>query len=57
MEGCFTRIFKKKKLYLILEIKNMKIEKTKLDGVLIIMPKVFIDCRGFFIGSYNKKMG
>lgn len=33
----------------------MKVEKTELDGVLIITPDVFEDERGFFFESYNKK--
>jgi dTDP-4-dehydrorhamnose reductase/dTDP-4-dehydrorhamnose 3,5-epimerase len=32
----------------------MKVEKTKLEGVLIIEPKVFGDDRGWFTESYNK---
>jgi dTDP-4-dehydrorhamnose 3,5-epimerase len=33
----------------------MEIQKTKLDGVLIIIPDVFADDRGFFFESYNEK--
>lgn len=33
----------------------MKIEKTKLDGVLIITPKRFGDTRGFFSESWSKR--
>ena len=33
----------------------MKIEKTKIDGVLIIEPDVFADDRGYFFESYNQK--
>jgi len=33
----------------------MKIEKTKIDGVLIIEPDVFSDDRGYFFESYNQK--
>ncbi len=33
----------------------MKINKTKLDGVVIIEPDVFGDNRGFFMESWNKK--
>lgn len=33
----------------------MKIEKTNLDGVLHIKPKVFGDARGFFLETYNKE--
>jgi dTDP-4-dehydrorhamnose 3,5-epimerase len=29
--------------------------KTKLDGVLLVKPKVFSDDRGFFFESYNQK--
>lgn len=32
----------------------MKVEKTKLDGVLVIKPKVFEDDRGFFLESFNE---
>ncbi len=32
----------------------MKIEKTELEGVLIIEPDVFGDERGWFMESYNK---
>jgi len=33
----------------------MKISKTKIDGVLIIEPKVFGDHRGWFTESYSKQ--
>ena len=33
----------------------MRITKTKLEGVLIIEPKVFGDHRGFFMESWNKQ--
>ncbi|HMQ69079.1 MAG TPA: dTDP-4-dehydrorhamnose 3,5-epimerase [Ignavibacteria bacterium] len=33
----------------------MKVNKTELDGVLIIEPDFFPDSRGFFFESYNKK--
>lgn len=33
----------------------MKVIKTKLDGVVILEPKVFGDHRGFFMESYSKK--
>lgn len=33
----------------------MKVEKTNLDGLLILKPKVFNDERGFFLESFNKK--
>lgn len=33
----------------------MKIIKTKLDGVVILEPKVFGDHRGFFQESYSKR--
>ncbi|WCK56167.1 dTDP-4-dehydrorhamnose 3,5-epimerase [Aneurinibacillus sp. Ricciae_BoGa-3] len=32
----------------------MKINETKLDGVLVIEPDVFCDRRGFFMESYNE---
>ena len=32
----------------------MEIIKTKIDGVYIIEPKVFLDQRGYFYESYNK---
>ncbi len=34
----------------------MKIIKTKLEGVVILEPKVFGDHRGFFMESYSKKI-
>jgi dTDP-4-dehydrorhamnose 3,5-epimerase len=33
----------------------MKIEKTNLDGVLVLEPDYFTDERGYFFESYNKK--
>lgn len=33
----------------------MKIEKTKLEGVVILTPDVFGDHRGFFMESWNKE--
>lgn len=33
----------------------MKINKTNLEGVLHIEPKVFGDTRGFFLETYNKE--
>lgn len=33
----------------------MTIEKTFIDGLLVITPKVFADDRGYFLESYNKK--
>mgnify|MGYP006050998507 CR=1 FL=1 len=32
----------------------MEVIKTKIDGVYIIEPKVFLDQRGYFYESYNK---
>ncbi len=32
----------------------MKVEKTKLDGVLVLTPRRFGDARGFFCESWNK---
>ncbi len=32
----------------------MKVEQTKLDGVLLVTPQVFGDDRGFFMETYNK---
>jgi dTDP-4-dehydrorhamnose 3,5-epimerase len=32
----------------------MKIEKTNLDGVLVIKPETYEDERGFFLESFNK---
>jgi dTDP-4-dehydrorhamnose 3,5-epimerase len=29
-------------------------EKTFLDGLILITPKVFVDDRGFFLESYKK---
>ena len=31
----------------------MEVEKTKIDGLLIIKPNVFKDSRGFFLESFN----
>lgn len=31
----------------------MKIQSTRLDGVIIIMPSVFTDPRGFFLETYH----
>jgi dTDP-4-dehydrorhamnose 3,5-epimerase len=33
----------------------MKVTQSKLDGVLIIEPKVFVDERGYFYEAYQKK--
>jgi len=33
----------------------MQIEKSPLEGVLVLKPKVFKDDRGFFFESFNKK--
>jgi len=30
-------------------------EKLKLDGLVLVKPRVFQDARGFFIESYKKK--
>ncbi len=38
-----------------IEKKNMKVIKTKIEGLLIIEPQVFGDERGFFVETYNKK--
>ena len=32
-------------------------EKTELDGVILVKPKVFGDNRGFFLETYKKKEG
>lgn len=32
------------------------VEKTKLDGVLLIKPDVFEDHRGWFVETYNEKL-
>ncbi len=34
---------------------KMKVEKTSLEGVLIITPDVHADERGFFMETYNRK--
>lgn len=34
----------------------MKVEKTKLEGVLLVTPKVFGDDRGFFMETYNQQV-
>lgn len=36
-------------------IKHMEIIKTKLDGVLIIEPKIFKDARGYFFESFSQR--
>lgn len=33
----------------------MKFTKTKIEGVVIVEPKVFEDARGYFFESYNEK--
>lgn len=33
----------------------MQVTKTKIEGVLILEPKVFGDARGFFMESFNQK--
>ncbi len=33
----------------------MKVEKTNIDGLLIIQPALFTDERGYFFESYNKR--
>ena len=35
----------------------MKVEQTKLDGVLLVTPQVFGDDRGFFMETYNQAKG
>ncbi len=32
----------------------MKVEKTKIQGLLVLSPKIFFDDRGYFYESYNK---
>ncbi len=32
----------------------MKIEKTKIPDLLVLLPKIFFDDRGYFYESYNK---
>ena len=32
----------------------MNVEQTKLDGVLLVTPRVFGDDRGFFMETYNQ---
>ncbi|MFQ3244321.1 MAG: dTDP-4-dehydrorhamnose 3,5-epimerase [Arenicella sp.] len=32
----------------------MKVEQTKLDGVLLVTPQIFGDDRGFFMETYNQ---
>lgn len=32
----------------------MKVNRTKLDGVLVLQPKIYKDERGFFLESFNK---
>jgi dTDP-4-dehydrorhamnose 3,5-epimerase len=33
----------------------MKVEKTALDGVLVLEPRVFADARGYFFESFNAR--
>lgn len=33
----------------------MKVEKTSLEGLLVLSPAVFNDSRGYFFESYNRK--
>lgn len=33
----------------------MKFTKTKIEGVVVVEPKVFEDARGYFFESYNEK--
>jgi dTDP-4-dehydrorhamnose 3,5-epimerase len=35
---------------------SVHIEKTKLEGVLLLRPRVFQDERGFFLESWNKRL-
>ena len=32
----------------------MKVEETRLEGVLLITPKVFGDSRGFFLETWSR---
>ena len=34
----------------------MKLEKTAIDGILLLESKLFGDARGFFFESYNRRM-
>jgi dTDP-4-dehydrorhamnose 3,5-epimerase len=34
----------------------MNIDKTPIDGVLVLQPKVFGDARGFFMESFNQQV-
>lgn len=34
---------------------DMQVNKTKLDGVLILSPDVFGDDRGWFMETYNQR--
>lgn len=45
----------KLKLRTFLFVKEMSIEKTKLEGCFIFTPRVFEDSRGYFFESYNKQ--
>lgn len=33
---------------------NLTVEKTPLEGLLVLKPRVFRDARGFFLESYNQ---
>jgi len=37
------------------QFRRMKIEKTAIEGVLVLEPKAFGDARGFFMESYNQR--
>ena len=33
----------------------MKVSTTNIEGVVILEPRIFVDDRGFFFESYNRK--
>ncbi len=36
--------------------RRMKIDRTAIDGVLVLEPRLFGDARGFFMESYNQRL-
>lgn len=37
------------------QFRRMRIDKTAIDGVLLLEPRVFGDARGFFMESFNQR--
>ena len=34
----------------------MQIQKTNIEGLIVIQPRIFLDARGYFFESYSKKV-